>query len=175
MSKQSKLVFYGAISLDGYLARENHSLDWLFGTEGEEETGYQEFYESIDTILMGRSTYDQIAILSPEKFPYEGKPCYVFSRTMKESNEHVTFINEDITGFTQTLKEQKGKRIWVVGGGEVLQHLLNLVDEFIIQIAPTIIGRGIPLFVPGDQENKLTLVDVRRYKQFAELHYEAIR
>lgn len=172
MSKQSKLVFYGAISLDGYLARENHSLDWLFGTEGEAETGYDEFYDSVDTILMGRSTYDQIAILSPEKFPYEGKPCYVFSRTMTGSNEQVTFINEDIAGFTQSLKEQEGKRIWIVGGGEVLQHLLKLVDEFIIQIAPTIIGRGIPLFVPGDQESKLTLVDVRRYKQFAELHYE---
>ncbi|MFB3164831.1 dihydrofolate reductase family protein [Neobacillus sp. 179-J 1A1 HS] len=175
MSKQSRLVFYGAISLDGYLARENHSLDWLFGTEGEEETGYQEFYDSVDTILMGRSTYDQIAILSPEKFPYEGKPCYVFSRTMTGSNEHVTFINEDIIGFTQSLKEQEGKRVWVVGGGEVLKPLLKLVDEFIIQIAPTIIGKGIPLFVPGDQENKLTLVDVRSFKQFAELHYEAKR
>jgi dihydrofolate reductase len=171
----SKLVFYGAISLDGYLARENHSLDWLFGTEGEEETGYQDFYDSVDTILMGRSTYDQIAILSPERFPYEGKPCYVFSRTMTGSNEHVTFINEDIAGFTQSLKEQEGKRIWVVGGGEVLKPLLRLVDEFIIQIAPTIIGKGIPLFVPGDQENKLTLVDVRSFKQFAELHYEAKR
>jgi dihydrofolate reductase len=175
MSKQSKLIFYGAISLDGYLARENHSLDWLFGTEGEEETGYQDFYDSVDTILMGRSTYDQIAILSPEKFPYEVKACYVFSRTMTGSNEHVTFINEDIAGFTQSLKEQEGKRIWVVGGGEVLKPLLKLVDEFIIQIAPTIIGKGIPLFVPGDQENKLMLVDVRRYKQFAELHYEAKR
>lgn len=171
----SKLAFYGAISLDGYLARENHSLDWLFGTEGEADTGYQEFYDGVDTILMGRSTYDQIAILSPEKFPYEGKTCYVFSRTMTGSNEHVTFINEDIAGFTQSLKEQEGNRIWIVGGGKVLQHLLKLVDEFIIQIAPTIIGRGIPLFVPGDQENKLTLVDVRSFKQFAELHYEAKR
>ncbi|MCM3693156.1 dihydrofolate reductase family protein [Neobacillus niacini] len=171
------LVFYGAISLDGYLARENHSLDWLFGTEGEKETGYQEFYESVDIILMGRNTYDQISILSPDKFPYEGKPCYVFSRTLKGSMEHVTFINEDIVGFTQSLKEQEGKRIWMVGGGEVLQHLIqsNVVDEFIIQIAPTLIGRGIPLFVPGDQENELTLVDVRRYKQFAELHYHVKR
>ncbi|WHZ02871.1 dihydrofolate reductase family protein [Neobacillus sp. YX16] len=174
MSNQSKLVFYGAISLDGYLARENHELDWLFGTEGEEETGYQEFYESVDIILMGRNTYDQISILSPDKFPYEGKPCYVFSRTLTGSIEHVTFINEDIVGFTQSLKEQEGKRIWIVGGGDVLQHLLQakIVDEFIIQIAPTIIGRGIPLFVEGDRENELTLVDVRRYKQFAELQYQ---
>lgn len=85
------------------------------------------------------------------------------------------FINEDIVGFTQSLKEQEGKRIWIVGGGAVLQPLLQekLVDEFIIQITPVIIGRGIPMFLPGEQENELTLVDVRRYKQFAELHYTA--
>jgi dihydrofolate reductase len=168
------IVFYGAISLDGYLARKNDSLDWLFGTEGEEETGYQDFYDSVDIILMGRSTYDQIGILSPEKFPYEGKPCYVFSRSVTGSTDHVTFINEDIVSFTQSLKEQaKGKVIWMVGGGEVLRPVLEakLVDEFIIQIAPVIIGQGIPLFVPGDQENELTLMDVRRYKQFAEMHY----
>lgn len=94
---------------------------------------------------------------------------------MTGSNEHVTFINEDIAGFTQSLKEQEGKRIWVVGGGEVLKPLLKLVDEFIIQIAPTIIGQGIPLFVPGNQESKLTLVDVRSFKQFAELHYKTKR
>jgi dihydrofolate reductase len=170
---ESKLVFYGAISLDGYLAREDHALDWLFGTEGEAETGYQAFYDSVDIILMGRNTYDQIAILSPDAFPYEGKPCYVFSRTLTGENEHVTFINEDIADFARSLKAREGKRIWMVGGGEVLQHLLRakLMDEFIIQIAPVIIGRGIPLFVPGDQENELTLVDVRRYKQFAELYY----
>ncbi|MEH7180590.1 dihydrofolate reductase family protein [Neobacillus vireti] len=168
-----KLVFYGAISLDGYLARDNHSLDWLIGTEGEDETGYDDFYKNVDTILMGRSTYDQINILSPAKFPYEGKECYVFSRTVTGSTENVTFINEDIVGFTQSLKEQEGNSIWIVGGGEVLKPLLQakLVDEFIIQIAPSILGRGIPMFTPGDHENRLKLVDVRRYKQFAEMHY----
>jgi dihydrofolate reductase len=75
------------------------------------------------------------------------------------------------------LKTQTGKRIWLVGGGKVLDPILKdkLVDEFIIQIAPSIIGRGIPLFMPGDHENRLKLMDVRRYKQFAEMHYETIR
>ncbi|MFB5087707.1 dihydrofolate reductase family protein [Psychrobacillus sp. PGGUH221] len=171
--QKSTVLFYGAISLDGYLARENHSLDWLIGTEGEEETGFSEFYETVDTILMGRNTYEQILILSPEEFPYKNKKCYIFSSTLTGSNKYVEFINEDIIGFTKSLKEQEGKRIWLVGGGEVLQPLLkaNIIDEFIIQIAPSIIGRGIPLFVQGNYEKDLTLVDVRRYKQFAELHY----
>jgi dihydrofolate reductase len=175
MSNQRKLVFYGAISVDGYIARENHSLDWLLGTEGEEDIGYSDFYGTVDTILMGRKTYDQILIQSPQEFPYKGKQCYVFSRSFTGSNDLVDFINEDIVGFTKSLKDQQGKRIWIVGGGEVLYPLLQakIVDEFIIQIAPSIIGRGIPLFMPGDQENELRLVNVRRCKQFAELHYES--
>lgn len=174
---KSRVLFYGAISVDGYLAREDHSLDWLIGTEGEEDTTYQEFYDSIDIIVMGRKTYEQILILSPDEFPYSGKECYVFSRTMTGSNENVTFINEDVAEFTKSLKNKHGKRIWIVGGGEVLDPILKdkLVDEFIIQIAPRIIGRGIPLFMPGDHENRLKLLDVRRYKQFAEIHYETIR
>lgn len=170
---ESKLVFYGAISFDGYLARENHSLDWLFGTEGEEEIGYLDFYNTIDTILMGRKTYEQIRVQVGDDFPYKAKKCYVFSRSEAKSDEFVDFVNDDIVSFTKSLKEVEGQRIWIVGGGEVLFPLLQakLVDEFIVQIAPSIIGRGIPLFVPGEQENQLRLVNVRRVKQFAELHY----
>lgn len=174
VSNQSKLIFYGAISVDGYIARENHSLDWLIGTEGEEDIGISDFIETVDTILMGRKTYEQILILFPEEFPYKGKKCYVFSHSLTGSNDVVEFINDDIVGFTRNLKNKDDKRIWIVGGGQVLYPLLQakLIDEFIIQIAPSIIGRGIPLFMPGDSETKLTLVDVRRCKQIAELHFK---
>lgn len=174
MSKQRKTVFYGAISLDGYLARKNHSLDWLIGTEGENDTSYPEFYETVDTLIMGRKTYEQILLLSPEEFPYKGKKCYVFSRTLTGSTEFVTFVNSDLADFVKSLTSQTGKRIWIVGGGEVLKPLLEekLVDEFIIQLTPVIIGNGIPLFVPGDYENKLLLKDVKQYHQFVEVHYE---
>lgn len=113
-------------------------------------------------------------ILSPQEFPYKDKRCYVFSRSLTGSNDLVEFINDDIVEFTKSLKNQECKRIWVVGGGEVLHPLLQakLIDEFIIQIAPSIIGSGIPMFIPREQENQLTLLDVRRYKQLAELHYK---
>lgn len=171
---KTRLVFYGAVSVDGYIARNNHSLDWLLGIEGEDEIGYEDFYATIDTILMGRKTYDQISKDVPNEFPYKGKQCYVFSRTLSGSNELVDFINEDVVEFTKSLKKHPEKRIWVVGGGEVLYPLLQkkLVDEFIIQIAPSIIGRGIPLFIPGEQENQLQLLNVKRNKQLAELHYK---
>ncbi|MBY8911469.1 dihydrofolate reductase family protein [Bacillus sp. YC2] len=174
MDGQRNLVFYGAVSADGYLARENHSLDWLIGTEGEEDTDYADFYETVDTIIMGRKTYEEILTLLPEEFPYKGKECFVFSRTSTGSNEYVQFIHEDPADFIKALKRQEGKRIWIVGGGELLHPVLEekLVDEFIIQIAPVLLGRGIPLFKPRDRETRLKLTDVRRYKQFAELHYE---
>ncbi|WP_446476038.1 dihydrofolate reductase family protein [Bacillus velezensis] len=174
MSGQRKLVFYGAVSADGYLARENHSLDWLIGTEGEDGTDYEAFYESVDTIIMGRKTYEDILVLLPEEFPYKGKECYVFSRTLTGCTEHVRFIHEEPADFIKALKRQEGKRIWIVGGSNLLHPVLEekLVDEFIIQIAPVLLGRGISLFKPGDRETGLKLTDVRRYKQFAELHYE---
>jgi dihydrofolate reductase len=125
---------------------------------------------------MGRKTYEQILINLPDtkEFPYKGRECYVFSRSLMGSNDSVKIIDEDIVNFTKSLKQKEGKRIWIVGGGEVLYPLLQerLVDEFIIQITPAIIGRGIPLFLPGEQENRLRLLNVKRCKQFAELHYE---
>ena len=170
-----KLIFYGAISFDGCLAREDDSLDWLYGTEGEEEIGYADFYSTIDTILMGRRTYEQIvSVLSPNRFPYEGKACYVFSKSLSGRNEFVQFVGDDIVEFTRSLKAKAGQSIWVVGGGEALHPMIQarLVDEFIIQIAPAIIGRGIPLFIPGNEDVRLRLLDVRRCGQFVELHYE---
>ncbi|MGP4107918.1 dihydrofolate reductase family protein [Virgibacillus sp. L01] len=171
----TKLVFYGAISVDGYLAREDHSLDWLLGTEGEEDIGYSDFFSTIDIVIMGRKTYEQIMFNVPDNgFPYKGRECYVFSRSLTGSDDNVEYVNGDIVNFTKSLKEKSGKRIWIVGGGEVLYPLLRerLVDEFFIQIAPTIIGRGIPLFLPSERENKLKLLGVTHCKQFAELHYE---
>ena len=168
-----KLVFYGAVSLDGYLARENDSLDWLFRTEGDgADNGYGDFYATVNTILMGRRTYDWI--LQHGEFPYTGKQSYVLTQSRSGTDENVEFVNEDIVRFTKSLKAKAGGRIWMVGGGQTLQPLLyeNLVDELILQIAPVIIGGGIPLFIAGELDLDFSLVDIKRYNQFAELRYE---
>ena len=77
-------------------------------------------------------------VLLPEEFPYKGKECYVFSRTLTGCTEHVRFIHEEPADFIKALKRQEGKRIWIVGGSDLLHPVLEekLVDEFIIQIAP---------------------------------------
>lgn len=173
MFTNRKVVLYIAASLDGYIATEEDSLQWLFDVEGEGDNGYSEFYETIDTILIGRRTYDWVMEAEKGKFPYENKQCYVFSKTMSGKQDNVEFINEDVITFTNRIKELKGNNIWVVGGGDLLHSFIkeNLVDEFIITIAPTILGKGIPLFKDVDFETKLTLKSIKKYNQFVELHY----
>ncbi|MBL4934167.1 dihydrofolate reductase [Clostridium sp. YIM B02515] len=174
MTNKRKIVLFIAESLDGYIATKDDSLEWLFKVEGEGDNGYSEFYETVDTILMGKRTYDWLIEAENENFPYKNKECYVFSRTSKGKNENVEFVNEDIKSFADKLKKIPGKNIWVVGGGELLHYFIKekLIDEFIITIAPTIIGSGIPLFKEIDFEYELVLKDVRRFNQFATLYYE---
>ncbi len=169
-------MLYIAQSLDGYIAREDESLDWLLKFEGTGDHGYAAFYEKIDTILLGRRTYEWILRNVQSGFPYQGKECYVFSRTFSGQTANVTFVNQDIARFTNSLKQKSGKVIWIVGGAEILSPLLreNLVDDFIIHIAPTIIGQGIRLFQAGAYEMSLELIKVTQYNQFVELHYRRI-
>lgn len=174
MSNQRKLSLYIAMSLDGYIATEDDSLEWLFKTEVNSDAGYNAFFEEVDTIIIGKRTYDWVMEQENGKFPYPEKECFVFSKSETGTNEHVEFVDEDIVTFTNKLKEQEGKKIWIVGGGDLLKDFLNekLVDEFIITVAPTLLGKGIPLFNKGEYETDLVLKDMKQYDQFAQLHYE---
>jgi dihydrofolate reductase len=173
MSEKRNLVLFIASSLDGYIATKDDSLEWLFNVEGEGDNGYSEFYETVDTILLGKRTYDWIMEQDPEEFPYKNKQCYVFTRSSIEDTEDVKFIKEDVTKFVNKLKSEQGKNIWIAGGGELLHSFIkeNLVDELIVTIAPTILGNGIPLFREGDYQLDLTLKRTKNYNQFVELHY----
>ena len=173
MSNNRKLVLYIAISLDGYIATEDDSLEWLFKIEGEGDNGYSEFYNTVDTILIGRRTYDWIIEKEKGEFPYKNKKCYVFSKSENDKNENVEFISQDVAEFTNKIKRLDGGNIWLVGGGDLLHSFIKekLVDEFIITIAPILIGHGIPLFNKNDFELDLKLKGMRTFNQFAELHY----
>ncbi|MFD1204234.1 dihydrofolate reductase family protein [Sporosarcina contaminans] len=177
MSKNRNVVLFIASSLDGYIATEDESLEWLFNVEGEGDNGISEFYDTVDTILMGKRTYDWIIKENPGEFPYKNKECYVFSRSIIENTEDVKFVNGNINRFVNKLKSQEGKNIWIVGGGELLLSFIEemLVDEMIITVAPTILGKGIPLFREGNQQLNLSLKGMRRFNQFAELRYKVIK
>ncbi|WKA55045.1 dihydrofolate reductase family protein [Planococcus shixiaomingii] len=174
MPNQRKIICYIAISLDGYIATKDDSLDWLFKVEGEGDAGYAEFMKNIDTVVMGRRTYDWVMEAEGGKPPYPDKETYVFSTSEHGQKDHVKYTNEEIVPFVERLRKESGKDIWVVGGSKLLHDFLKekLIDEFIISIAPTLIGTGIPLFQEMDFEIEYHLKDVQRWGQFAQLHYE---
>jgi dihydrofolate reductase len=139
-----KIILFIASSLDGYIARTSGAVDWLFTNQ---DYGYADFLAGVDTILMGRRTYEQV--LSFGEFPYKGIQCFVFSRTRGgERDEYVTFISDNIESFIEGLKNSTGKNIWLVGGLEVIQYFIihDLIDEFVISVHPIVLGDGIPLF-----------------------------
>jgi dihydrofolate reductase len=174
---QRKFVLYIATSLDGYIATEEHNLDWLFAVEGEGDNGFSKFYDTVDTFLIGRATYDWIMKTEKGDFPYKGKECYVFSRTKMNENEYVKFINEDVIEFSKNLKNREGKNIWIVGGGELLHTFIKeeLIDELRVTIAPILLGKGIPLFKNNEFQTRLSLKSTTSFNQFVELHYDVLR
>jgi len=119
------------------LAKENDDLRWLEESEGEGGNGYSDMYQSIDTIIMGKRTYDYI-VEHIETFPYPDKKCYVFTTSENGENQHVEFVKGDIVAFTKKLKEQDGSKIWMVGGAGILDAFIKeqFIDELIITITP---------------------------------------
>ena len=154
-----KVILYIATSLDGYIARENGDIDWLFTDSEDHDYGYSELYNSIDTTLIGNSTYEQI--LTFGEFPYPGKTNYVFTSNKKaKPHPSVKMIHLDIGKFVRKLKSENGKNIWLVGGGQINTVLLNanLIDELIISVHPIMLGNGIPLFEKHNGQSDLTLI-----------------
>lgn len=170
------IILYIATSLDGYIAKNDGSVDWLLGESSNLniDNGYNEFYSSIDTVVMGRTTYEQVINeLSPDIWVYEGKKCYVATSVKRQSNEKVEFVSEDITKFIKGLKSQEGKDIWLVGGGKLIDQFIkkDLIDKYIITIIPTILGYGIPLFIGENPEIKLKLIETKTIDGMVEITY----
>lgn len=167
-----EVILYIAASLDGYIATKDDDLKWLDQTQGEGDNGYNDMYESIDTVVMGRRTYEYV-LEHIEQFPYSDKKCYVFSSSKSGGDDHVEFVNGDVLQFMNQLKSQEGSNIWLVGGGELMVDFIqhNLVDEYIIFFTPHLLGEGIPLFKAGIPETQLQLVDTKRYGQLVQMVY----
>ena len=169
-----KVIVFIATSLDGYIATQDDNLEWFLSSEGNGDNGYESFYNTVDTILLGRKTYDWILReVGKDHFPYRGKRCCVFTSTPAEKLDSVEFISENVVSFTQRLRLEEGGNIWVVGGGKLIRGLRenHMIDEWIVTIAPTLLGNGIPHFYPNDKEERLRLVDIQRYQQFVMLDY----
>ena len=167
-----KIKLFIASSFDGYIAKEDGSVDWL---PQSGDSGYDNFYKSIDTVLMGKKTYEQI--LTFGKFPYKDKTSYVFTRNpnQKKKDENVEFTSE-VEEFTKELVLSSGKDIWLVGGSDIISTFLNLkfIDEIILTVIPVVLGKGIPLFKNIKEEVKLELIKTTEYDGLVELSYKII-
>ncbi len=172
-----RVVLYIASSFDGYISGPNGELDWLPTGEGEggEDYGYNEFYDSIDTVLMGRTTYEQVLSFDVP-YPYAGKTSYVFTRSpVVENDQHATFVSEDISAFTERIQKSPGKDIWLNGGGKLVTAFMDagLIDEVILTIIPIVLGDGIPLLDRLNKRVGLKLIEANSYDNgFVQLHYE---
>lgn len=169
---QSRKVVLGlGISLDGYIARPNGEVDFLFMPK---DYSMAEFFATIDTVIMGRKTFDAAQAMGGG---FGGSmKTYVFSRT-RPPNERkgVIFTNDSPTAVVRKIRENPGKDIWLMGGGEIARDFLkeDLVDLLHIGIVPTLIGEGIPLFPSGFPQRDLTLVENKTYsKGLIGLKYE---
>ena len=164
-----QVVLYIAASLDSYIARPDGSVDWLSSPEfliPDEDYGYNEFYSTIDTTLMGNSTF-QFIMDQDVPFPYPDKTNYVFSRSAKNRDtEFVRFISEDPAIFVKRLKQEKGEDIWLVGVGQINSILLNndLIDKIILTMIPLTLGEGIPLFHGKYKEVNFNLEASKSYQ-----------
>lgn len=166
-----KIILYIASSLDGYIARENGDVDWL---PINTDSGYDNFYKSIDTVIMGKKTYDQI--LTFGDYPYKGKKSYVFTRNDSLSKDENVEFASNVEEFSRNLVSSKGN-IWLVGGSELFSAFLEhkLVDEIILSIIPTVLGKGIPLFQNINQGANLKLIKTTEYSGFVELTYKVLK
>jgi dihydrofolate reductase len=159
-----KVVFGGANSLDNFIARKDDSYDWLLWTK-ETEQIMKDYWKTIDTIVMGRRTYE-VAVRNGASGVHPGIETYVFSRTLKKRNrKQLTFVADDVAPFVRRLKEKKdGKDICVLGGGLLAKALFeaDLIDEIGFNIHPVLLGSGIPLFHEMSRQIDLKLKECRQ-------------
>ena len=180
MLRKRKIIVYIATSADGFIARTDGSVDWLDRPSPKGNYGMGAFYKSIDTILWGRKTCDmavdfQKKGVSGSAFDTNVKN-YVFTRRPVQSGvpEGVEFVNEPIKAFTNRLRKQKGKNIWMMGGASIIGSFLDEaeIDDFMIHVIPTFIGEGIPLIAPGRRTVPLKLISCTKFPDgVVKLHF----
>jgi dihydrofolate reductase len=163
-----KVILALAVSLDGYIARENGDVDWLKMQDlSEAADESKEFFAAIDTIFFGRKTYEKGLEMGGGASFGNNIKCCVFTRSPRESvDANLQFVSENIVEFVENLKKQNGKNILLMGGGEIAATFFaeNLIDEMILGVQPVILGAGIPLFVKPQKQIELERIDVKTRK-----------
>lgn len=165
-----KVTFGGAVSLDNFIARADGGMDWLLWCDEAAEV-MNEYWPRIDTLLMGRKTWEFAMQNAPPQEPASesggGIKTYVFSRTLGPGDVTGAELVSDHAGeFVRDLKEQEGKEICLMGGGDLARSLFEagVIDEVGLNIHPVLLGSGVPLFYPMNDQKNLKLIESRTFK-----------
>lgn len=182
-----KIQYYTATSLDGFIATEDDSLEWLFTLGEIGESSYPAFIAEVGALAMGSTTYEwmirnaeKVAAETGSSWPYH-QPTWVFSSRVLPAIEgaDIRFVRGDVRKVSDDMRAAAGtKNIWVVGGGDLAGHFYDagMLDELIVQIGSTTLGKGKPLFPRRVLSPNLRLVSVSQMGVgMAELRYEVQR
>jgi len=166
MNNRRKVIVHIATSADGYIARPDGDIEWLTSRPAPEGFyGLGEFVKSIDTKLIGRKTYELSVRLGAK---FDTGRNIIFSRHPRpvDAPAGAEFVSSPIAPFIDSLREQPGKDIWLMGGGELIASFLDAqaIDEFVISVAPVFIGDGIPLIGRRHRHVPLELNSVERFE-----------
>ncbi len=169
-----KVVLGVGITIDGYIARPNGDVDFLFMPG---DFSMAPFFASIDTAIMGRKTYE-VSLKLGGSFS-KSIASFVLSRTLSISHrDGLTITSQSPAALVRDIRRRSGKNIWLMGGGEVAREFLNadLVDELSLGIIPLLLGDGIRLFPAGFPQRSFALVENKTYsKGLVELKYRRVR
>lgn len=158
-----KIILQVAVSLDGLIEGPNGEFDWCFT---DQDYGMNDFYQQIDTLFIGRKTYELMLSMedAATKDLLKSKK-YIFSTTLKETSDDAVLISTDVQQQVEKIKKEKGKDIWLFGGGNLTTSFMNLklVDEVWLAVHPVILGSGKPLFSNMKERVKLKLLDIKTY------------
>jgi dihydrofolate reductase len=171
-----KIVLGLGMSLDGYIARPDGAIDFLFMPK---DYSMAPFFATIDTAIMGRKSLEAGLKMGGGKFDSGGLAIYVFSRTQPPGKAAGwTYVNVSPAAFVSKLRKRPGKDIWLMGGGDLAREFLkaDLVDELYIGVVPVLLGEGIPLFPSGFPQRNFALIENKTYsKGMIALKYQCVR
>ncbi len=160
-----KVILGLGISLDGYIARPNGAVDFLFMPK---DYSMAAFSATIDTAVMGRKTLDAALKMGGGSFSGSSMTTYVFSRSRPPGEcDGLIFTNQSPASVIRRQRKRRGKNIWLMGGGELARDFLkaDLVDELYLGIVPVLLGEGIPLFPAGFPQRDFSLVENKTYSK----------
>jgi len=170
-----KVILYISASLDGYIAKPNDDLSFLSVVEKEgEDYGYNKFTSDVDTVIMGRKTFDWV-YNQLNAVPHPDKETFIVTKTARPNIGKTVFYTGNFIELVKQLKNKPGKNIYCDGGAELLNSLLQhkLIDELIISVVPVMVGNGTRLFKDGRPEQKLKLWEVKSFDTgLVQLHYQ---